>query len=55
MRRPPMEEVGDVVWDGTRRLRDAPIGEEERDGPRADGREGELQRTRRRTSPLLGR
>ena len=55
MRRRPMEEVGDVVWDGVRRLRDAPTDEERRDGPRADGREGESKRTRRRTSPLLGR
>ena len=55
MRRQPMEEVGDVVWDGTRRLRDAPIGEEGRDGPRANGREGESKRTRWNTSPLLGR
>ena len=52
---PAMEAVGDVVWDGTRRSREAHIGEEGRDGVRAEGCEGKSKRTRRRTSPLLVR
>ena len=50
-----MEAVVDVVWDGTRRSREAPISEEGRDGARAEGLKGELKRTQRRTSPLLVR
>ena len=52
MRRHPMEQVGEVVWVGTRRSRDAPIGNERRDGTKADGCEGESKRTRRKTLPL---
>ena len=45
----------DKERDRTRRLREAPVGKEGRDGARTDGGEGELKRTRQSMSPLLVR
>ena len=52
---PVMEAVGDVVWDGTRRSREVPIGKKGRCGARTEGRKEQLERTQRRTSLLLVR
>ena len=50
-----METFEDMVWDGTRRLRECPTGKEGRDRPRADGRKGASKRTCWRMLPLLGK